>query len=347
MTHITFKKITLFLIATYVLLFIPRMVLAVTCPSVNGVITTDAGPIFANLGCTSQPTTQRVRVLKASLCTSSPSAATTLAAIGKAAAGCQVIFTSDDAAGDSVDIINGTTVNLTGSAIIPPIGTYSHLVVEINPTMATIASNTFNAAVSDHGTAGTAEGVFGITTSRRNVTSGVFCVSQTVNINNWRSNNFAQDNSTVRCGANLAATGAAGLTSTFMNSLENGANVAALMEDVFPTSLPGNPNMNVSLLTATDLLATVAGINQQGNVAKIVGVIPQTIVITSKTESFDLLMSNTDGVGLDMGTETYLSSATNADAGVATQQLNISSFMPGVFDMRLTPVEFTGPEQGQ
>ena len=135
MTHITFKKITLFLITTYVLLFIPRMVLADTCPSVAGVITT-AGID----GCTSQPTTQRVRVLKASLCTSSPSAATTLAAIGKAAAGCQVIFTSDDATGDSVDIINGATVNLTGSAIIPPIGTYSHLVVEINPTMATVAS---------------------------------------------------------------------------------------------------------------------------------------------------------------------------------------------------------------
>ena len=318
------------------------MVLAETCPSVAGVITT--GGIDS---CSSQPTTQRVRVLKASLCTSSPSAATTLAAIGKAAAGCQVIFTSDDATGDSVDIINGTTVNLTGSAIIPPVGTYSHLVVEINPTMATVASKTFDAAVSDHGTVGTAEGAFN-TASRRNVGSGVFCVSQAIAINHWRSNNFAQDNSTVRCGANLAATGAAGLTSTFMNSLDNNlANVAAVMQADFPTSLPGNPIMNVLLLTATDLLATVAGINQQGNVAKIVGVIPQTIVITSKTESFDLLMSNADGVGLDINTDNYRSSATNVAAGAATDQLNISSFMPGVFDMRLTPVEFTGPAQGQ
>ena len=96
--------------------------------------------------CETQPDEYEIVIYKLYLCTSSPTLPTTTSAVDLTSGGCEQIF--DNSSGASAAVTQGSELNLTGTYIRPPNGTYTHGYAMMDNTFGITASLQFAGAMT-------------------------------------------------------------------------------------------------------------------------------------------------------------------------------------------------------
>ena len=96
--------------------------------------------------CETQPDEYEIVIYKLYLCTSSPTIPTTTSAVDLTSGGCEQIF--DNSSGASAAVTQGSELNLTGTYIRPPNGTYTHGYAMMDNTFGITASLQFAGAMT-------------------------------------------------------------------------------------------------------------------------------------------------------------------------------------------------------
>ena len=91
--------------------------------------------------CETQPDEYEVIIYKLYLCTSSPTIPTTTSAVNLTSGGCEQIF--DNSSGATAAVTQGSALDLTGTYIRPPNGTYTHGYAMMDNTFGITASIEF------------------------------------------------------------------------------------------------------------------------------------------------------------------------------------------------------------
>ena len=96
--------------------------------------------------CETQPDEYEIVIYKLYLCTSSPTIPTTTSAVDLTSGGCEQIF--DNSSGATAAVTQGSELNLTGTYIRPPNGTYTHGYAMMDNTFGITASLQFAGAMT-------------------------------------------------------------------------------------------------------------------------------------------------------------------------------------------------------
>ena len=226
--------------------------------------------ILVNGGeCEAQPTTQNIIFHKVAFCTALPTAPTSTTATGMT--NCSTVF--ENTAGATVSIVKGTGATPSGTFSAPPVGNYTFAYVELSHVI------TYKADL-----------VFSSTTLRSS--SNVYVsggVGPNCHTNGATNIFYLGDLRGITCTGN--AVGVAVNTNVTVNSLDDGV---ALYNAIGTEGTVSG--VHLYLIQSTGNLASGSGVNTNGNVAKLIVLIPMTATITSDTKSYNLLYNNTRGM---------------------------------------------------
>ena len=219
--------------------------------------------------CSTQPATQIITIYKVAFCTALPAIPTSTTATGMT--NCSTVF--ENTAGATVSIVKGTGATPSGTFSAPPVGNYTFAYVELSHVI------TYKADL-----------VFSSTTLRSS--SNVYVsggVGPNCHTNGATNIFYLGDLRGITCTGN--AVGVAVNTNVTVNSLDDGV---ALYNAIGTEGTVSG--VHLYLIQSTGNLAQGSGVNTNGNVAKLIVLIPMTATITSDTKSYNLLYNNTRGM---------------------------------------------------
>jgi hypothetical protein len=260
------------------------------CVSSNGAITNVTG-------CNTKPDVQKVTFYKAYLCASKPGDPTASTPIDLSS--CHYVFES--VGGSEIEIKQGVTSPLTSGVFNkPPNGTYRYVYIEISPTMQIAAIKKFSS-----------------TRWNTNATSsGLYC--WTIDSTNYSIRPLSA-NST-RCGPSIPASNE-GYNIDIINSLDGSDNSNPFIyQKDFTTSL--DKTLSAFLLQSNNKLASGAAANKLGTISKVVGYLPQDIVIDESSSQIIVNYNNYQGTSISFNND-------------GTKD-RVDSFSGGPFDIYIT-----------
>ena len=260
------KKVTI-LLSLVILLTISNESFAVgTIPSCTSTTNGSTGD------CYTTPDIQLVTFTKAALCKSQPVIPTKGGSSNYDMSMCTTFFENVD--GSEVAISKTATYPLTGNFTSPPAGEYLYVYVEIKPFMKIKTAMNFSTSRTDN--AGN---------------SGVNCWTLTADSYSISSTNASALQST-KCSDDSTHPGI-GMVTHYINDLGGNGTIATYGQTQTFTTSKGD------LLTAFSLTSSntpaVPTEDHLGTVNKIVGYIPQRIVITGTTKSITINYNNSQG----------------------------------------------------
>jgi hypothetical protein len=219
--------------------------------------------------CSTQPTTQIITIYKVAFCTALPTIPTSTTATGMT--NCSTVF--ENTAGAPVSIVKGIGATPNGTFSAPPVGNYTYAYVELSNVFIYKANLVFSSTTpqsSDDIAGGQGPNCH---TNGTNVyylgeIRGITCTGNEVGI---ATNTNANVNSFDDTTAEFSEIGTEGTV----------ANIHVYL-------IQSNGNL------ATGTALAIKGNN--GNVAKLIALIPITVTVTSDTKSYNLLYNNTLGM---------------------------------------------------
>ena len=226
-----------------------------------------AATLVAGTRCETQPTTQNIIFHKVAFCTALPTAPTSTTATGMT--NCSTVF--ENTAGATVSIVKGTGATPSGTFSAPPVGNYTFAYVELSHVITYKADLVFSSTTPQ---------------SSANVGAGV---GPNCHTNGATNIFYLGDLRGITCTGN--AVGVAVNTNVTVNSLDDGV---ALYNAIGTEGTVSG--VHLYLIQSTGNLASGSGVNTNGNVAKLIVLIPMTATITSDTKSYNLLYNNTRGM---------------------------------------------------
>ena len=311
------KKIFTVVFGVYLLLAYVNIVKADSCVLSGSAITGNSSTVFTNIdpgyddACWTQPIDQIVTFHRAYACTSFPDAGETNAntwAASDAAldiSGCTLVFTSDSAAGSSVNIAEGAAKEVGGSVTVPPAGTYPYLFFLLDP----------NFTIS-----GSVQFAVNFTGSVASPGTGVYCWSQAT----AASAVYSESTGTydmMDCSSSAPATSDIATNTIFVNGLS--AAIGGTYERLFQSFTSQNSDTLTAYLVESDLTPATSADDTAGTIAYIGLVSDQSITVTAATTGFDVEYYNTGG--------------TNMSVKNISGTLTASALLPGPFSIYVTP----------
>jgi hypothetical protein len=219
--------------------------------------------------CSTQPATQIITIYKVAFCTALPAIPTSTTATGMT--NCSTVF--ENTAGAMVSIVKGTGTIPIGTFSAPPVGNYTRAYVELSNVITYKANLVFSST-----TLRSSSDVF--------VTGGV---GPNCHTNGTANVYYRGDIRGITCTGNEVGT-----------AVNTNANVNSFDDQIAKYSLIGDEGatlgIHVYLTQSNGNLATSATTNNNGDVAKLIVLIPMTATVTSDTKSYNLLYNNTEGM---------------------------------------------------
>ena len=312
------KKIFTVVFGAFLLLAFVNIVKADnSCVLSGSAITGNSSTVFVNIAtgyddsCWTQPIDQIVTFHKAYACTSFPDAGETNANTWAAAdaaldiSGCTLVFTSDSAAGSSVNIAEGAAKEVSGTVTVPAAGTYPYLFFLVDPNFTISGSVEFDVAFS------------GSVASPGN---GVYCWSEATTASVVYSESTATYDM-MDCSTTAPATSDIATNTIFVNGLS--AAIGGAYERLFQDFTSQNGDTLTGYLVESDLTPATSADDTAGTIAYIGLVSDQSITVTDATTGFDVEYYNTGG--------------TNLSVSNPSGTLISDAFLPGPFSIYVTP----------
>ena len=320
------KKIFTVVFGVYLLLAYVNIVKADNSCVLNGsAIVGNDTTDFVNIAsgfddsCWTQPIDQIVTFHKAYACSSFPDAgetnANTWAATNAAAldiSDCTLVFTSDSAAGSSVNIAERAAKEVSGTVTVPPAGTYPYLFFLVDPNF------TVSGSVQFADTLGTPLPFTGSVTS--GATTGAYCWSEATSLSAVYSESaFPYD--MMNCSTTAPATSDIATNTIFVNGLS--AAIESPYERLFQDFTSLNDDTLTGYLLEGDLTPATSVDDDAGTITYIGIASNQSITVTDATTGFDVQYYNTGG--------------TNLSVSNVVGNLTADAFLPGPFSIYVTP----------
>jgi hypothetical protein len=312
------KKIFTVVFGVYLLLAYVNIVKADnSCVLSGSAITGNSSTVFVNIAtgyedsCWTQPIDQIVTFHKAYACTSFPDAGETNAAAWAASdaaldiSGCTLVFTSDSAAGSSVNIAEGAAKEVSGTVTVPAAGTYPYLFFLVDPNFTISGSVEFDVAFS------------GSVASPGN---GVYCWSEATTASAVYSESTATYDM-MDCSTTAPATSDIATNTIFVNGLS--AAIGGVYERLFQDFTSLNGDTLTGYLLEGDLTPATSVDDDAGTITYIGIASDQSITVTDATTGFDVQYYNTGG--------------TNMSVSNVAGTLTADAFLPGPFSIYVTP----------
>jgi len=319
------KKIFTVVFGAFLLLAFVNIVKADnSCVLNGGAITGNSSTDFQNIApgfedsCWTQPIDQIVTFHKAYACNSLPDAGETNAAAWAATnaaldiSDCTLVFTSDSAAGSSVNIAEGAPKEVSGSVTVPPAGTYPYLFFLVDPNF------TISGSVQFANLVGTPLSFTGSVTS--GATTGAYCWSEATSLSAVYSESaFPYD--MMNCSSSAPATSDIATNTIFVNGLS--AAIGGIYERLFQDFTSLNGDTLTGYLLEGDLTPATSVDDAAGTITYIGIASNQSITVTDTTTGFDVQYYNTGG--------------TNMSVSNVAGTLTADAFLPGPFSIYVTP----------
>lgn len=311
------KKIFTVVFGVYLLLAYVNIVKANSCVLSGSAIVGNDTTDFVNIAsgyedsCWTQPIDQIVTFHKAYACTSFPDAGETNANTWAAAdaaldiSGCTLVFTSDSAAGSSVNIAEGAAKDVSGTVTIPAAGTYPYLFFLIDPNFAISGSVEFDVAFSG---------------SVASPSTGVYCWSEATTASAVYSESTAAYDM-MDCSTTAPATSDIATNTIFVNGLS--AAIGGDYERLFQDFTSLNGDTLTGYLLEDDLTPATSADDVAGTITYVGIASNQSITVTDATTGFDVQYYNTGG--------------TNMSVSNVAGTLTADAFLPGPFSIYVTP----------
>ena len=319
-----------FLLLSFDCLAVPR-----ACTKVNGAIVPTLNVADNNFDCFTAPSDQRVFFYKIAFCKAVtlavPANATTPNVQSVDRSTCTILW--QNTAGTEVSVTAGAMNTFPGTITMPPVGTYSSVYIELDPTFAYAWSGTIAPTAAQifagHATART----FGA--NGNTITTGNTCFT-----NGGRKMNFqatgAGNSDNITCNNGPANP---------VPSIINNNNMGIIVVNNNPVSITNavdmTPNQGSQTFSAALINQTTGGViaapamntvvnspspRSPNPGTTVIGAwMPKTISITPTTSSFTVKMSNLQGINIQMGNDQF--NAWNGD---------IHGAVNGSFDFDLT-----------
>ena len=312
------KKIFTVVFGAFLLLAFVNIVKADnSCVLSGSAITGNSSTVFSNIetgnddSCWTQPIDQIVTFHKAYACTSFPDAGETNAntwAASDAAldiSGCTLVFTSDSAAGSSVNIAEGAAKEVSGTVTVAAAGTYPYLFFLVDPNFTISGSVEFDVAFSG---------------SVASPSNGVYCWSEATTARAVYSESTAGYDM-MDCSTTAPATSDIATNTIFVNGLS--AAIGGVNERLFQDFTSLNGDTLTAYLLEGDLTPATSVDDVAGTITYIGIASNQSITVTDATTGFDVQYYNTGG--------------TNMSVSNVAGTLTADAFLPGPFSIYVTP----------